>query len=289
MLAISIGPEVLTTIAGFPITNTLLVAAVVFIFIVIIAISLKRNLNVDKPAKGFAGVVEAGMEMFLDFIDSITNDHYKSLRIFPIVATIFFIVLFSNLVELVPGLGSIGIWEEHGESMILVPFIRSMSADLNFTFVVAIFAMVSVQVMGMRYLKVGPYLGKFFVAPWKKPYFIGSFVGLLEFMSEFSKTLSFGFRLFGNIFAGEVLLAVMGFLSPFLAPLPFLFLELFVGFVQALVFSTLTIVFLSMATTGHEEHEEHAKRADYSKATFGGKPGGFQPETAKAHQKLTHS
>lgn len=274
MLEISIGPEVLTHIAGMPITNTLLVTVVIFVLVVAIAISVKRNVSVDKPAKGLAGVVEAGMEMFLDFIDSITNDHYKSIRIFPIVATIFFVVLFSNLVELVPGLGSIGIWETHGGETVLVPFIRSMSADLNFTFVVAIFAMVSVQVMGMRYLKIGPYLGKFFVAPWKKPYFIGSFVGILEFMSEFSKTLSFAFRLFGNIFAGEVLLAVMGFLSPFLAPLPFLFLELFVGFVQALVFSTLTIVFLSMATTAHDHEEEHAKRADYSQATFGGKPGG---------------
>lgn len=274
MLAISIGPEVLTTIAGMPITNTLLVSAVLFVLIVAIAISVKRNVSIDKPAKGLAGLVEAGMEMFLDFIDTITNDHHKSIRIFPIVATIFFIVLFSNLVELVPGLGSIGIWEVHHGETILVPFIRSMSADLNFTFVVAVFAMVSVQVMGMRFLKVGPYLGKFFVAPWKKPYFIGSFVGILEFMSEFSKTISFAFRLFGNIFAGEVLLAVIGFLAPFLAPLPFLFLELFVGFVQALVFSTLTIVFLSMATTAHDHEEEHAKRADYSKATFGGKPGG---------------
>ncbi|MDD5725850.1 MAG: F0F1 ATP synthase subunit A [Patescibacteria group bacterium] len=274
MLAISIGPEVLTTIAGFPITNTILVTVVLFVLILIIAISVKRNMHLNKPAKGLAGVVEAGMELFLDFIDSITNDHSKTIRIFPIVATIFFVVLFSNLVELLPGLGSIGIWEVHHGEKVLIPFIRSMSADLNFTFVVAIFAMVSVQVMGMRFLKIGPYLGKFFVAPWKKPFFIGTFVGLLEFMSEFSKTLSFAFRLFGNIFAGEVLLAVMGYLSPFLAPLPFLFLELFVGFVQALVFSTLTIVFLSMATTGHEHEEEHAKRADYSRATFGGKPGG---------------
>lgn len=275
MLAISIGPEVLTTIGGFPLTNTVLVGGVLFILIMAIAVIVKRKIKTDVPATGIAGVLEAGMEMFLDFIDSITNDHQKSIRIFPIVATIFFIVLCSNLVELVPGLGSIGIWGIHHGEEILIPFIRSMSADLNFTFVVAIFAMVSVQVMGMRFLRVGPYLGKFFVAPWHKPYLIGTFVGLLEFMSEFSKTISFAFRLFGNIFAGEVLLAVMGFLMPFLAPLPFLFLELFVGFVQALVFSTLTIVFLSMATTGHGEHEEeHSKRADYSRSTFGGKPGG---------------
>ena len=278
MLNISIGPEVLTTVAGWPVTNTMLVAGVIFILIILIAITVRWHASADKPPQGVAGLMDVFTEIFLDFIDSITNDHGKSVRFFPIVASIFLIVLLSNLVELVPGLGSIGVWMTRNGATELVPFIRSMSADLNFTFVVAIFAMVSVQIMGMRFLHVGGYWGKFFVAPWKKPYFIGSFVGILELVSEFSKTLSFAFRLFGNIFAGEVLLAVMGFLSPFLAPLPFLFLELFVGFVQALVFSTLTIVFLSMATTGHGE-EEHAKRADYSQATFGGKPGGV-PKSA---------
>ncbi|MDD2785697.1 MAG: F0F1 ATP synthase subunit A [Patescibacteria group bacterium] len=284
MLEISIAPEVVTTIAGFPVTNTILVMGVIFLITIVIAIIVKRRISVHKPATGVAGIMEFFVEVFLDFIDSITSDHRKSIRIFPIVATIFLIVLLSNLVELVPGLGSIGIWEFHGGETILVPFIRSMSADLNFTLVVAVFAMASVQVMGMRFLKVGPYLGKFFVAPWKKPFLIGTFVGLLEFMSEFSKILSFTFRLFGNIFAGEVLLAVMGFLSPFLAPLPFLFLELFVGFVQALVFATLTIVFLSMATTAHDHEEEHAPRADYSHATFGGKPGGVAAMNGQAPQ-----
>jgi len=278
MLEISIAPEVVTKIFNFPITNTLLVAAVLFVVILIIVFFVQRNISIDKPATGIAGIVEVFAESFLDFIDSITNNHKKSLAFFPIVATIFFIVLLSNLVELVPGLGSIGIWSMHHEEKILIPFIRSMSADLNFTFVVAIFAMVSVQVMGIKMLGLKEYAGKFFVAPWKQPYFIGTFVGLLEFISEFSKTISFSFRLFGNIFAGEVLLAVIGFLLPFLGPLPFLFLELFVGFVQALVFATLTIVFLDMATTSHEHHEEeHAPRADYSKATFGGKIGGIKP------------
>ncbi len=279
MLEISIGPEKIAELAGFPITNTLLVMAVLFVVVIGMAISAKRKTRVDQPPKGIAGLLDVFTEIFLDYVDSITNDHKKSLRFFPIVATIFLIVLLSNLVELVPGLGSIGIWETHGGETVLIPLIRSMSADLNFTFVISIFAMASVQIMGMRMLGLGDYWGKFFVAPWKKPYFIGSFVGLLEFVSEFSKTLSFAFRLFGNIFAGEVLLAVMGFLSPFLAPLPFLFLELFVGFVQALVFSTLTIVFLTMATTSHHE-EEHPKRADYSHATFGGKPGGIQVSDA---------
>jgi len=278
MLAISIGPEVIATIAGFPITNTMLVAGVLFFIILAIVGITIHKIDPDKSPTGIAGIMEVFVEFFLDFVESITNDREKALKFFPIVATIFFLVLTSNLVELLPGLGSIGIWEVHHGETILVPFIRSMSADLNFTFVVALFAMISVQIMGMKFLGFKGYWGKFFVAPWHKPYVIGTFVGALELVSEFSKVLSFSFRLFGNIFAGEVLLAVIGFLAPFLAPLPFLFLELFVGFVQALVFSTLTIVFLNMATTGHEEHEEeHVPRADYSKATFGGKLGGVQP------------
>jgi F-type H+-transporting ATPase subunit a len=278
MLAISISPELIATIAGFPITNTLLMAGVLFFVILLIVGTTLRNIDIDKPATGIAGIMEIFVEFFLDFVESITNDRAKALRFFPIVATIFFIVLLSNLLEVVPGMGSIGVWGMHHGKVALIPFIRSLSADLNFTFVVAIFAMSSVQIMGMRYLGFFGYWGKFFVAPWRKPFIIGSFVGLLELVSEFSKILSFSFRLFGNIFAGEVLLLVIAFLMPFLAPLPFLFLELFVGFVQALVFSTLTIVFLNMATISHEDHdEEHVPRADYSKATFGGKQGGLAP------------
>jgi F-type H+-transporting ATPase subunit a len=277
-LVISIAPEVIASIAGFPITNTMLVAGVLFFIILgIIGLTL-RKINPDKAPSGIAGLMEVFVEFFLDFVESITNDREKALRFFPIAATIFFVVLLSNLVELVPGMGSIGVYGLHNGETVLIPFIRSMSADLNFTFVVALFAMTSVQVMGMRFLGFKGYWGKFIVMPWKKPFLIGSFVGVLELISEFSKVLSFSFRLFGNIFAGEVLLAVIGFLAPFLAPLPFLFLELFVGFVQALVFATLTIVFLNMATIGHEDHdEEHEPRADYSKATFGGKAGGFVP------------
>ncbi len=282
MLAISIGPEVIATIAGFPITNTLLMAGVLFLFIMVIIGITLRKIDPNESPTGIAGIMEVFVEFFLDFVESITNDRDKALKFFPIVGSIFFIVLLSNLMELLPGLGSIGIWEVHHGETILVPFIRSISADLNFTFTVAIFAMVSVQIMGMSVLGFKGYWSKFFVAPWHKPYAIGTFVGVLELVSEFSKVLSFSFRLFGNIFAGEVLLAVIGFLSPFLAPLPFLFLELFVGFVQALVFATLTTVFLNMATTSHEEHEEeHEPRADYSKATFGGKAGGVVPLNGK--------
>jgi F-type H+-transporting ATPase subunit a len=105
--------------------------------------------------------------------------------------------------------------------------------------------------MGIMALGMKKYAGKFFVNPFKKPYFIGTFVGVLEIISEFAKIISFSFRLFGNVFAGEVLLLVMLALVPLVVPLPFLFLEVFVGFIQALVFAMLTLVFFKMASEAH--------------------------------------
>jgi F-type H+-transporting ATPase subunit a len=132
-----------------------------------------------------------------------------------------------------------------------------MNADVNMTLSIAIISMLCVQVFGMLYLGAGGYLSKFFVAPWKTKGIegpINTFVGLLEIIGEVSRLISFTFRLFGNVFAGEVLLVVISFLIPYVAPIPFLGLELFVGLIQGLVFSMLTLVFLKMAITPHGDH-----------------------------------
>ena len=121
------------------------------------------------------------------------------------------------------------------------------------TVALSLVAVISVQVFGILALGIRGYGSKFIVAPWKKPYVIGTVVGLLELIGEFAKILSFSFRLFGNVFAGEVLLTVMLTLVPYPVPVPFLLLETFVGVVQAAVFSLLTIVFLKMAVTSHAE------------------------------------
>ncbi len=202
--------------------------------------------------KGFQNVVETVLEALLSLADSVTQDRRQSKKFFPLVATIFIFVILSNWVELAPGLGTVGLWETHNGERILVPFLRSGSADLNMTLAIAIVSVFSVQFLGIAAIGVGKYARKFFVNPFHKPYFVGTFVGLLELVSEMSKMISFSFRLFGNIFAGEVLLMVILFLVPYFVPLPFLFLELFVGFVQALVFSMLTLVFLKMAATSAE-------------------------------------
>jgi len=129
-----------------------------------------------------------------------------------------------------------------------VPFFRAATADLNTTLALALTAMFMVQFYGVKYLGLS-YFTKFL--NFSNPIF--TFVGVLETISEFAKIISFAFRLFGNIFAGEVLLAVISFLIPVIAPLPFLGLEIFVGMIQALVFAMLTLVFINMATISHEE------------------------------------
>ncbi len=141
-----------------------------------------------------------------------------------------------------------------GRVGLLVPFFRGASTDLNTTLAIAIFAMISVQFWGFRALGFKGYGGKFIVNPIKDP--IGSFVGGLELIGEFIKIISFTFRLFGNMFAGEILLIAMGFLLPLIGIIPFLGLELFVGVIQAAIFSVLTLIFGSLAILSHE-HGDH--------------------------------
>lgn len=142
-----------------------------------------------------------------------------------------------------------------------IPLFRVPSADLNFTFALAASTMFLVQVWGVRALGLS-YFRKFFTLAGKgmmKP--INAFVGILELISEISRILSFGFRLFGNIFAGEIVLATMAFLAAFIMPVPFYILELFVGFVQALVFTMLALVFFTMSTIGHHDDSHDHKEA----------------------------
>ena len=247
---ISIAAESLFHIGSFPVTNTLVVTLGISLIIIIASLILKSRIRL--VPRGFQNVVESVMEALLNLADSVTQDRRQSKKFFPIVATIFIFVILVNWVEVVPGLGTIGINRVEEGKQILVPFIRSGSADLNFTLAIALISVISAQVLGIAAIGIGKYAGKFFVSPFRSPYFVGTFVGLLELISEVAKLISFSFRLFGNIFAGEVLLMVMLFLVPYFIPLPFLFLELFVGFVQALVFAMLTLVFFKMAATSAE-------------------------------------
>ena len=157
-------------------------------------------------------------------------------------------ILFQNWFGLLPGVGSILIGVAEGHEVHTVPLLRANNADLNATLSLGIISVLLTQIFGIKFLGFKTYIKKFI--NFSNP--ISFFTGILEIISEFSKVISFSFRLFGNIFAGEVLLAIIAFLIPILASFPFLLLELFVGLVQALVFSMLSAVFLSVAIS--KEH-----------------------------------
>ena len=245
-MEISLAAEPLFYLGNFPVTNTLLVTFAIGVFIFIISFSLKNRLSL--VPRGVQNIVEYAIEGLLDLVDSVTNDRRQTEKFFPVVSTIFIFVILSNWVELIPGLGTVGLNATHHGQATIIPFLRSASADLNVTLALALISVFTIQFMGISAIGVVKYAKKFFVSPLHKPYFIGTFVGVLELIGEVAKILSFSFRLFGNIFAGEVLLTVMLTLVPFFIPLPFLMLEIFVGFIQALVFAMLTLVFLKIAT-----------------------------------------
>lgn len=242
---ISLAAEPLFHIGTFPVTNTLIMAWVIVLFLGLFAFYVSRKYS-EKP-RDAQNVLEMIVEKLLDFMSDVLGSRAQAIKVFPLVATIFIFIAFSNWIEIVPGLGTIGLFETHEGHTVLVPFIRSTSADLNFTIALAVITVFSIQILGIMSIGFFKYVGKFinFHGP------INFFVGILELIGEVSKIVSLSFRLFGNIFAGEVLLTVVLFLVPYIVPLPFLGLEIFVGFVQALVFSMLTLVFLKIATAKH--------------------------------------
>lgn len=244
MLHISISAERLWTILGLPISNAFLTTWIVMAVLIILARIATRNMSViPSNAQLIAESLIGGLR---DVFGAIAGTRIN--QFFPLVATLFVFILAANWIGLLPGVGTVGFY--HGEEF--VPLFRAATADLNMTLALAIIAVVAMQYYGFRNLGTH-YLGRFI--NFKDPIMFS--VGLLEIVSDISKVLSFAFRLFGNIFAGEVLLAVIAFLIPFIVPLPFLMMEIFVGLIQAFVFSMLTTAFLTLAVShGEEEHKE---------------------------------
>jgi F-type H+-transporting ATPase subunit a len=274
----------LPIIGEFYWTNTLTALIVVDIILLLIALSVYRAVKSGSMVpSGFAGAIEAILEVIYNLTESTTSKWAK--RIFPYFATITLMVLVANWMDLIPGVESVGILEAvdygeparqllpgvytiiphddtgsyQGQEYAVVPFLRAASTDLNFTVGLALISVFMTQVIGFRALGWS-YFRKFINVAGiaKSPIFgtIDFFVGILELISEISKVLSFSFRLFGNIFAGTVLLFVIGTLVPVFAQSLFLMLELFIGLVQATVFGLLTMVFMALATVGHHSEDE---------------------------------
>lgn len=246
MLQISLKAENIFYLGNWPVTNAVLLAFVVLVVLSALAYALRRRLSMVPGM--MQNLFEMIIEGALGLMDSVFGDRRTSEKYLPLVFTIFLFVLFSNWAGLIPGVGSILI----GHGADAVPLLRSPASDLNFTLALALIAVTLVNVIGVSVIGLKGRLSVFF--NFKGP--IDFFIGILELVSEFAKIISFSFRLFGNVFAGEVLLAIMAFLVPYLIPLPFMFLEVFVGFIQAFIFGMLTLVFVSMAIVSHDtEHE----------------------------------
>lgn len=240
MHEISIKAEELFRVGSFPITNSLLLALVSSAVIICLSILLRSRLGVIP--RTFQSVFEMLAEEVLSLMDAVLGKRSLSERYFPLVASIFFFLLASNWLGLFPVVGSF----EFGH----MPLLRAPAADLNFTLALAMLSVVITQMLGIAALGVRRHASKYFT--FKNPIF--TFVGILELISEFAKIISFSFRLFGNVFAGEVLLIIIGFLMPYGGPLPFLLLEVFVGFMQAFIFAMLTLVFIGMAVAEESSH-----------------------------------
>ncbi|MBI2853205.1 MAG: F0F1 ATP synthase subunit A [Chloroflexi bacterium] len=262
--------EVIFHLLGFPVTNSIIAAWITVIFLVAFSFLATRRLELV-PGRRQA-IVELVLEGLLNFCNSVAGEK-NGRRFFPIVATIFLFVAFNAWLSLLPGYGSILVITGEHE----VHLLRGANTDINTPLGVAIISFVFIEFMGLSSLGIR-YLGKFiavgsllnsikllFTGHVKAAVsglftgLINIFVGLLEGLSEFIRIISFTLRLFGNMTAGEILLLVAMFLIPWVFALPFYGLELLVGLIQAFIFASLTLVFMTVAVAahGHEEESSH--------------------------------
>ena len=181
-------------------------------------------------------------------------------RYLPLLITLFLFIATANLIEFTPGIGSVGFYhtsEVAGQAPEFIPLFRSVNTDLNVTLALAMMVFIIIEFAGVTALGLFPYIGKFITF---RGHSIGErilnfVVGIIELISELSRLISFSFRLYGNVFAGEVLIAVATFFLPYILPVPLMGFEMFIGFVQAAVFSLLTLFFIKLAIA--DPHGEH--------------------------------
>ncbi|MBI2038264.1 MAG: F0F1 ATP synthase subunit A [Candidatus Magasanikbacteria bacterium] len=246
----TLAPEVLFHIGKLPVTNTIINTWLAIVFFLILGFIIRSNIKL-KPGKT-QNFLEYFLEKLFVYFDQVTGDRKKTMRFLPITGSIFFFILLSNWLGLLPGTGSITV----GES----PLLRPANTDLNLTVAMALVSVVSSHLFGLFTVGIFTHLNKFiqigtFVKSLTKgPVAIFTavvelVVGVIEIISEMAKVLSLSLRLFGNIFAGEVLISVISSIAAALVPAPFMLLELLVGLIQASVFTMLTLVYLTVMTT----------------------------------------
>ena len=246
----TLAPDILFHIRGFAITNTMINTWFALLIFLVLGIFIKSRSSL-RPGK-LQNAGEYILELLLPYFDQVTGDRKKTIRFLPIVGSLFFFILLSNWLGLLPGTGSILLGHEF--------LLRPATTDLNLTVAMALLSVVLSHLFGIVSVGIFGHIGKFIQIEglWKSirkgpiamfTAFIEFGVGILEVISELAKVLSLSFRLFGNIFAGEVLMSVMSALVGALVPAPFMLLEMLVGIIQASVFAILTLVYLTVATT----------------------------------------
>lgn len=239
---IALQPYVLGELAGLPITATLLTSWVVLALLIAWAFYFYRALKLA-PGTGQTAV-ELVVGGAYDYVKEVLEDEKLAQRYFPIIMTIFLFITATNLFGLLPFVGgSVGLVDHaHGG---LIPLFYPVNTDLNLTLAMAVISVVVIEFAGIAAMGVLKYGSKFV----NFSSVIGFFVGIIELVSELARLITFSFRLFGNIFAGKVLILVALFFLPYLLPVPLLAYEVFVGVIQGAVFAILTLFFIKIAVT----------------------------------------
>jgi F-type H+-transporting ATPase subunit a len=265
---VALPAEPIAHVGSFSITNTLIASW--FTIIVLVGLSYISTRKMKLIPGRRQGMVEVVVEGLLNFVESVAGKHHARM-IFPGVATIFIYVIFNAYLALLPFFGTIGLHHEHE----FIAIFRAANTDVNVPLSIALMSFFFVETWGMRAIGVSRYLSEFinvrqFLQGLKELFtgkiktgpmnivfgFVSLFVGILEIFSHLTRMLSFTFRLFGNMTAGEILILVSCFLIPLVFTIPFYGLELLIGMIQALIFSGLTLVFATIAVSPHEESHE---------------------------------
>jgi F-type H+-transporting ATPase subunit a len=247
MAEIALAPEVITHVGSFKITNTILATALTDAILLSFVFSVRKNLGLV-PSK-LQTIAEGAVSYFYDTTQQIAGKFTDV--IFPWFASFFIFIFALNIVGLLPGVGSVGFFEHHDGHEVFIPLLRAATSDFNTTFALAVISLGATHYYAIKFNGFVGYITKFLSV---NPIYL--FVGILELVSELTKVVSLSFRLFGNIYAGEVVIHTISSLFAFVAPIPFLLLESIVALVQALVFSMLTMVFMTILIKPHggEDH-----------------------------------
>jgi F-type H+-transporting ATPase subunit a len=234
---VAISAEKLGEFFGIPITNTLITSWVVIAILVGLAFLVRGRLTMI-PGR-LQTLLEEAFVYVYDYVAETLESREMARRFFPLLMTIFLSLFIGNMIHFVPGIGSI---EYLGE-----PLLRAPATDLVAPLALALISFFVVEFTGIFAIGAWKYGSKFIVNPLRNP--MGFAVGIVELISELVRIVSLSFRLFGNILAGEVIIAVAIFFAPFLGPLPLMLFEIFIGFLQAAIFALLTLFYIKLAVT----------------------------------------